>query len=173
MLSEHRACPWPQIAPKKDDSRHDFRLAEYQTLREEIAASVEETRRIERYAAIVAAAVWVWALGRSASLAGALASLIPVLVSLLGGIRVFALYQVTMAIGAYILEVEDAYRHPTISGWEHFSGFAVSDINQRPRALERRYVSRSAWTYWLLLLAAAIAFAVLEWQAYITGTKFD
>ena len=166
VLSEHRACPWPQTPPLAGDPRHDFRLAEYQSLRQEIAASVEEARRIERYAAIAAGAVWVWVLGQHASLAGALASLIPVLVSILGGIRAFALHQVTTAIAAYLLEVEDLYRQSSIPGWEHFSSFAANDVDQRPRAFERKYVSHSAWTYWLLLLVAAFVFAILTWHLH-------
>jgi hypothetical protein len=68
------------------------------------------------------------------------------------------------AKAAYLLAVEEVYRQPTLAGWEHYNSFAASDVNQRPRALERRYVNRSALLFWLLLLGAAIVFALVAWS---------
>src|SRR5688500_3865572 len=87
----------------------------------------------------------------------------PVLVALLGGVRSLALYHMVIATVAYLLEVQEEYPQLTLTVREHHNRFAANDENQGLRALERRYVSRSAWLFWLLLLGAAIVFAFVAW----------
>lgn len=89
---------------KAESRRTRFMLAEYGSLRKEIATYVQDTRNLEKYAVGGTAAVWAWLVVHRSDISGwmTLGWFIPLLFPIFDGWRSLTLYHHVREIGKYI-----------------------------------------------------------------------
>jgi hypothetical protein len=132
-----------------------FYLAEYGALRSEIILSLTEVRALERYIAVACAAIWSWVATHPES--PTILLCLPIVLTLLGGLRASAYWKEFGNVHDYIKKIENLLGSrdcevtdesavlPT--GWEHCTK-ARQDL-----------ITASAVLFWIgLLLAGGLAF---------------
>src|SRR5256885_2245536 len=96
----------------------DFLLKEYDALRKEIDACLEEQRQLERYALVACAGIYTWIATNNKF---AIALCIPPLLTVMMATRAMALWMQFGQMGAYIRMVEATLLTSTKArGWETF-----------------------------------------------------
>jgi hypothetical protein len=128
-----------------EDSAIKFHLHQYESLRKELESCVREMRTIERYALIGTGVVWAWLATNQQIRVHYIVWWIPVLFSLLGGLRTFALIKSVRRLAAYIQTVESAFMNKRLEGWETF-------ITQN----RRQSIRYSIYLFWIILMLATI-----------------
>jgi len=137
----------------------DFHRAEFDALRKEIDAAVQEARALDRYALVAVGGIFAW-LAIHAARVPSLAWWIPVLLAFLGFLRSMALLYSINRAGEYIWTLEAALCSAPPLGWQHYlwSGRAP-ESSARTRGLRSRvgpvFVTTGG-VFWLLLLVASI-----------------
>lgn len=157
-----------------------FLAEEYKALREEIKSLVAENQTLERFAGGAVAAVITWLLTTKGISDNALkfASIVPLVITLIVGLRCFGIALRLGQIGAYIRTYE-AWLMRGIStgsdapppGWEttfykqsskgHINPNNPSGISRILRIMEKSPFYTSAFIYWGFLFAFALCFAYL------------
>ena len=133
----------------------DFHLQEYDSLRQEIVSSVEEGRRLERYALVITSGVWVWLLTHPTVQLPLITWWIPFLLTCLGGIRAYTQLKNIQLMAEYIQTLEAMFcQADEAKGWQTF---LLTKQHVDPGELRFR---RSAIVYWVMLFLAT-AFAPL------------
>jgi hypothetical protein len=116
-------------------------VEEYHALREEIAASVAETRMLERYAVVGSATVWAWILVQTHQHGWIdIAKILPVVLTCFAAFRAWAVFVSLMHIAQYIRTLEDSGRYGIC--WETFL-----------RKKHRYILLLSAIVFWAALLS--------------------
>nr|VFK01301.1 MAG: hypothetical protein BECKLFY1418A_GA0070994_11416 [Candidatus Kentron sp. LFY] len=148
----------------------DFYLEEYKWLRVEISGNVKETRALERYALLGAAAVWAWIFtnGGDSSLPPG-AWYIPSVLVLTGALRSLTLWLDVRNIATYIREVESAVKDSrnNIIGWETWldqqsnkpSDRTASKLKELMGVLKDAFTSKYTLMtigFWLLLFVVTL-----------------
>jgi hypothetical protein len=124
-----------------EERAQSFLIEEFKALRNEIDASVQETRSLERLAVISTGGVWTWLLKESKL--GSLAAWLPLPIVFLCGIRSLAIYIDLLQMNKYIQERTEKFLLGTQGGWRN-----------SPFQKERAHVLLgSAVVFWVLLLA--------------------
>lgn len=98
----------------------EFHKLEYESLRKEIESSVKEARQLEKYALVVAAAVWTWLAKDGSNVAHPSFYWIPAIFVLFGIVRSIALLLVIKKIAKYLETVERVFASNPPMGWETF-----------------------------------------------------
>lgn len=133
----------------------DFHLKEYDSLRQEIVSSVEEGRRLERYALVIASGVWVWLLTHPHIQLPLITWWIPFLFTCLGGIRAYTQLKNIQLMAEYIQILETMFcRNDEANGWQTY---LLTKHRTDPDKLRFR---QSAIVYWATLFLVT-AFAPL------------
>ncbi len=131
------------------DHAIQFHLREYEALHEEIEASTQELRTLERYAVIGSGAVWTWlATTKLEPRPPGIVWWIPVLFSLHGIFRTEALLSSIKRTSTYLQKMEKVvYNQEILSGWETY----IHKPENR-----KQYILTSTWIFWVGLLIATI-----------------
>lgn len=133
----------------------DFHLKEFDSLRQEIVSSVEEGRRLERYALVITSGVWVWLLTHPDIQLPLISWWIPFLFTCIGGIHAYTQLKNIQLMAEYIQILETMFcRTGELKGWQTF---LLEKRQTDPGELRFR---RSAAVYWVILFLAT-AFAPL------------
>lgn len=138
---------------------------EYQTLRDEVAASMEELGHVERYCIYAVAAGFAWLSTRP--LCGSLVAawFIPPAIVLFGMLRSWTISVHLAWLSQYLARIEDeAYAGAsTMEGWEHFLG---QEVKRKGRKQARRGIrARVTYLLWAALLVLTVAFSFFGFYA--------
>jgi len=156
----HQSCFWPR--PRLFNFEHEqFHAAEYKTLRDEIAATIEETRRLERYCATACGLIWVWAFDHGVSGAAAAAAGVAVLIASLGFLRALTLNRSIDWVASYLLTIEDVYASVRLLGWEHHIRFSRATREQPKYKHEHKSLKWSSVLFWIALVSVAIVIEII------------
>ena len=130
-----------------------YHVAEYASLHGEIRELNVEARTLERQVLLATGAVWAW-LAVHGTNVPQLAWFIPVLFSVAGATRAFALKRAVENIALYIrrLDAELCTGRPSLMGWE-----TLRRLKPPTEGFKTSGVMWSAWFFWgLLVLATAL-----------------
>jgi hypothetical protein len=127
----------------------EFHKLEYEALHREIEASTQELLTLERYALIGSGAVWTWlATTKLVPKPPEIVWWIPVLFSLLGILRTWALLKSIARTSSYLQLLESVvYDQEILGGWETF----IHKPENR-----KQYLRKFTWIFWGVLLIATI-----------------
>jgi hypothetical protein len=129
----------------------DLTKEEFLALRSEATEQVAETRRLEVAAVGGAAAIYAWLATQQPTYGiKEVAWLLPILLSLFGGLRSYAIHRRITDISVYLKRIENKVpdTQKLLSGWEHFRESRV------------RYLAKSALAFWIILLLVCIALSI-------------
>jgi hypothetical protein len=147
----------------KNPSFETLAAVEFESLRNEIAANIAETRQLERHALFASAVVWGWLLSHSKEAVWMkFGTYVPALLTFFAAWRSVTVYLSIRAIGKYIAEIEASFNTPAAQGplrWEHFS--------------KRRgpMIAVSALMFWMILLTVNIFAARLFDGSWLNAVK--
>ncbi|MEA2235289.1 MAG: hypothetical protein QOC81_13 [Thermoanaerobaculia bacterium] len=158
--------------PKSSDDK-DFDVRQHDSLREEIQAAEAAARANERYAIIALAALWAWTAKEAPSI-GFVSAVISMLIGVLGGLRMWALWINMHTKAGYIAQIERLLSREELGGWEHYFRDATAGAETIPsrtasrrkadlsgeveRELERKWHQRpgaigyTSAAFWLLVI---------------------
>jgi len=128
-------------------------LAEFEALRSELLSLITESRTLELSALGAVGAIWTWLLTTTAPLSVdefSLGAYIPLMLTLLAGLRSLAIYWRIKDIGAYLTKIEKQFYATSGWGWEQF------------RFRRRALIARTSIAFWILLLLSTVA---AKWKA--------
>jgi len=133
-------------------SQAQYHVAEYASLHGEIRELIAEARTLERQVLFATGAVWAW-LAIHGKDVPQLAWFIPVLFSVAGTLRAFALKRAVENIALYIRKLEGVLAAAPLNlvGWETFRR-----LSPPAEGFVRSGVMWSTWFFWALLNLATV-----------------
>jgi hypothetical protein len=160
----------PDLEPPQKLNDPDFDLKQHDHLRQDLHDAEVEARAFERYFILAIAALWAWTLKEAPRL-GALVGVLSAALGLLGGIRMWGLWQLMAAKGAYVARIERALSRPGLGGWENYFGSLVTNIDparfKRTKAFFRQIIrgpgliGYTSGVMWLIVILCSIPFGLL------------
>lgn len=133
----------------------EFRKAECESLRKEIGDTLGEIRALERYVlgAVGAIIAWLATHSKEIGLMTRLAWLLPLVIVMLGNIRLYALNKSMGIAATYISDREHGPKniapYPDKLNWEHY------------RYDESAHLKLSYWIVWSVLAAVTLGVGIL------------
>jgi hypothetical protein len=131
-----------------DNGHLSYVADELEFVRLNYSSQVEETQRLERYAVVVAAAIWSWCAAASSEIVVKLLIWLPVVSSVLFGLRSWAIGRQIEELRRYLQKVEHYVELPQPLGWE------------RSRSVQSLRVRvATAYAFWAILEFVAVGLA--------------
>lgn len=134
-------------------AEREYLLAEVADVRKSYDAFIEETRRLERYAILVAGTTWGWCAAHFDSDAFRLFVWFPAIACALFGIRALGIHMQSLEARRYIARIESVFLLPPSTGW------AQSQISHSRRL--PAVVALTAYLFWVALTVVTIAIPLI------------
>jgi hypothetical protein len=135
----------------------EFSFKEYDSLQEQVRATRDDSRAVERNVIVAIGLFWAFLIKESSSVKmlphPSLAWWIPVLFSILGAARSAALGFKQESLSIYLRQLESLFaaeEDVTPKGWEHF---------EKKRG---GFIRISAWLFWFILMTVTVIVAMKE-----------
>lgn len=149
-------------------SEMDFDTRQHEFLRAEIQTAEVESRTLERYAMIGLSALWAWTAKETPPNA-VIIGWISATIGLLGGLRMWALWNHMSAKATYVAEIEKLKSAATLGGWERFfralhGESTDTPLSEEATAIRTKYFRRPGWigytsaAFWLILFLGSVPF---------------
>jgi hypothetical protein len=146
----------------------DFDTRQHEFLRTEIQTAEVEARTLERYAMIGLSALWAWTVKETPGNA-VLVGFISLVIGLLGGLRMWALWNHMSAKAAYVAEIEKLKSDKALGGWERFyrslhGKGSDTPLKEVAAAIRKKHLRRPSWigytsaAFWLAIFVASVPF---------------
>lgn len=116
--SRSRQAPQLSDEEKRSERAKEFHYKEYDSLKKEIEALVEHSRKLEVYAVGAVAAFYVWYLKDACGLPVAPLLFVPVVIAAAAFVRTTATLSRIYELAVYLREVETEYALEKLQGWE-------------------------------------------------------
>ena len=173
-MTEETLISNPHVPDQNEDNwKHDFHLEEYKSLKSEISNRLEEARRLEVLALSGTALVYAWLSTNTTNNPGLplkFAWAIPLMFTLLGSFRAYALFYRVLLIARYLRKLErrvavngkdsvDRENEDQLPGWERY-------LHDGRSKREIRTVGISAYIFWSALAPLTLGGALLPWYYF-------
>jgi hypothetical protein len=134
-------------------AERDFLLAEVEQVRKTYEEFIEETRRLERYAILVAGTTWGWCASHVDSYAFSLFIWFPAVACGLFGLRAFGIHTQSLAARRYIAKIESVF---VLSGHTGWAKFQIAQSKGLPAV-----VALTAYIFWIILTLVTIGIPLI------------